>query len=194
MADTEVPEATEAEQAEEKKRLTLEVTIAKPSACQRHVTIKIPQEDVERYFDDAFGELMPGAQVPGFRAGRAPRKLVEHRFRNEVKDQVKSNLLMDSMAQVSEEQKLAAISEPDLNLGAVEVPDEGPMTFEFDIEVRPDFDMPQWKGLTVERPTRDFTEKDVDTQMQRLLAQRGRLVPYDGAAEAGDYISVNITF
>ena len=59
---------------------------------------------------------MPGAQVPGFRAGRAPRKLVEHRFRNEVKDQVKSNLLMDSMAQISEEQKLAAISEPDLNL------------------------------------------------------------------------------
>ncbi len=194
MADTELKDAPESEQAEEKKRLNLDVTIAKPSACQRHVTIKIPHEDVERYFDEAFGELMPEAQVPGFRAGRAPRKLVEHRFRKEVKDQVKSNLLMDSMAQVSEEQKLAAISEPDLNLGAVEVPDEGPMTFEFDIEVRPDFDMPNWKGLEVERPTRDFTEKDVDTQMQRLLAQRGRLVPFEGAASPGDYISVNITF
>ncbi len=194
MADTEVKDGPEAAEAEEKKRLNLEVTIAKPSACQRHITIKIPHEDVERYFDDAFGELMPSAQVPGFRAGRAPRKLVEHRFRNEVKDQVKSNLLMDSMAQVSEEQKLAAISEPDLNLGAVEVPDDGPMTFEFDIEVRPDFDMPNWKGLEVERPTREFTEKDLDTQMKRLLAQRGRLVPYEGAAESGDYISVNITF
>jgi trigger factor len=60
--------------------------------------------------------------------------------------------------------------------------------------VRPDFEMPQWKGLNVERPTRDFTEKDVDAQLQRLLAQRGRLKPFDGAAKAGDYISVNITF
>jgi trigger factor len=195
MADTETKDTPEAEEAStEKKRINLEIKIDSPSACQRHVTIKIPHEDVERYFDDAFGELMPGATVPGFRAGRAPRKLVEHRFKKEVKDQVKSNLLMDSMAQVSEEQKLAAISEPDIDLTAVEVPDEGPMTFEFDIEVRPDFDMPQWKGLTVERPTRDFTEKDVDAQLQRLLAQRGKLKPFEGAAKAGDYISVNITF
>ena len=119
-----------------------------PSACQRHITVTIPHEDIERYFDKAFGELMPEAQVPGFRAGRAPRKLVEHRFRKEVTDQVKSELLMDSLAQISEEQKLAAISEPDFDLDAVEVPDDGPMTFEFDIEVRPEFDMPQWKGLT----------------------------------------------
>ena len=175
MADTQTKDAPEAEAGEEKReRLNLEVKIDAPSACQRHITVKIPHEDMERYFDAAFGELMPEAQVPGFRAGRAPRKLVEHRFRKDVKDQVKSNLLMDSMSQVSDEQKLAAISEPDIDLTAVEMPDEGPMTFEFDIEVRPDFDLPQWKGLTIERPTRDFTEKDVDQQMQRVLPQRGR--------------------
>lgn len=193
MAETETKDEPEAEVAE-KQRLNLEVKIDSPSACQRHLTVKIPHEDVERYFDMAFGELMPEAQVPGFRAGRAPRKLVEHRFRKDVKDQVKSNLLLDSMAQVSEEQKLAAISEPDIDLAAVEIPDEGPMTFEFDIEVRPDFDLPEWKGLNVERPTREFTDKDVDQQMQRMLAQRGKLVPHDGAAEAGDYIVANITF
>ncbi len=101
---------------------------------------------------------------------------------------------MDAMAQISEDNKLAAISEPDLNLAAVEVPDEGPMTFEFDIEVRPEFDLPQWKGLSVERPTREFTEKDVDQQLQQLLARRGKLVPHEGKAELGDYLSVNITF
>jgi trigger factor len=194
MADTETPDAPEADAAPERQRLNLEVKIDAPSACQRHVTVKIPHEDVERYFDQAFGELMPEAQVPGFRAGRAPRKLVEHRFRKDVKDQVKSNLLLDSMSQLSDEQKLAAISEPDVDLAAVEVPDEGPMVFEFNIEVRPDFDLPQWKGLNIERPTRDFTDKDVDAQMQRMLTQRGKLVPHDGEAKAGDYVTVNITF
>ena len=104
-------------------------------------------------------ELVPEAQVPGFRAGRAPRKFVEHRFRKEVKDQVKSNLLMDSMAQVSDDQKLAAISEPDIDLAAVEVPDDGPMTFEFDIEVRPDFEMPNWKGLDCRTANARFHRK-----------------------------------
>jgi trigger factor len=195
MAETQTKEAPETEEAEtEREPLKLDVKIDSPSACQRHITVKVPHEDVERYFDKAFGELMPEAQVPGFRAGRAPRKLVEHRFRKEVKDQVKSNLLMDAMAQISDEQKLAAISEPDLDLAAVEVPDEGPMTFEFDIEVRPEFDLPEWKGLTIERPVREFTKKDVEQQMQRLLQRRGRLVPHDGPAETGDYLSCNITF
>ncbi len=195
MADTQIKDVPESEETQEERQpLKLDVKISSPSACQRHITVKIPHEDVERYFDQAFGELMPDAQVPGFRAGRAPRKLVEHRFRKDVKDQVKSSLLMDAMAQISEDHKLAAISEPDLNLAAVEIPDEGPMTFEFDIEVRPEFDLPQWKGLTIERPGREFTQKDVDQQMQRLLARRGKLVPHDGKAEMGDYISVNITF
>ncbi len=195
MADTQTTDTPDTEQAEaEREPLKLEVKIDSPSACQRHITVKIPHEDVDRYFDKAFGELMPEAQVPGFRAGRAPRKLVEHRFRKEVKDSVKSSLLMDSMAQISEDYKLAAISEPDLNLTAVEVPDSGPMTFEFDIEVRPEFDLPDWKGLSVERPVREFTDKDVEQQMQRLLARRGKLVPYNGEAKTGDYLAVNITF
>ena len=52
---------------------------------------------------------------------------------------------------------------------AVEVPDEGPMTFEFDIEVRPEFELPKWKGLTIEKPVREFTPDDVDKQLQEML-------------------------
>ncbi len=76
----------------------------------------VPREDIDRYFDNEFSELMPKAAVPGFRAGHAPRKLVETRFRKDVAEQVKSSLLMDSMAQVNEEQDLSAISEPDFDL------------------------------------------------------------------------------
>src|SRR5437868_4859206 len=103
MSTDELKESdVESEEGEEKKPpLKLEVAIASPSTCQRHVTVTIPREDIERYFDDAFGELMTEAEVPGFRAGRAPRKLVETRFRKEVAEQVKNSLLMDSMSQIN---------------------------------------------------------------------------------------------
>lgn len=197
MAPEEIEEqdvaAVEGE-GEELEKLHLDVKVDTKSACERHITVTIPREDVERYFDKAFTDLMPNAAIPGFRPGRAPRKLIEQRFRKDVSDQVKGSLIMDSLTQVTEEQELAAISEPDLDPNAIEVPDEGPMIFEFDIEVRPDFELPNWKGLKIERPTREFSEEDVARQLNRILERRGRLIPLEEAAKEGDYISTRLTF
>ena len=177
---------------EEKQPLSLEVSVESPSTCQRHVTVTISRDDVDRYFDEAFSELMPNASVPGFRPGRAPRKLVESRFRKEMEEQVKSSILMDAMSQVTEDQDFSAISEPDFDFDAVGIPAEGPLTFEFDIEVRPEFDMPEWKGLKLEKPVRQFGKKDVDNQLERYLSNSGHLVPFEGAVEEGDYVIANI--
>ena len=177
---------------EESQELNLEVEVTSPSACERHVTVTVSREDIDRYLDDAFGELMPTANVPGFRAGRAPRKLVESRYEKEIGEQIKGSLLMDSLGQISEEQDFTAISEPELSLDAVEVPEEGPMTFEFDIEVRPEFEMPKWRGLKLDRPTRDFGEGDIDQQLEKMLTRYGQLTPHEGEAAVGDYLTVNI--
>ncbi|HVA50363.1 MAG TPA: trigger factor [Pirellulales bacterium] len=181
-------------EGEEKPKLELEVKIDSRSACERHVTVTIPRNEVDRYLDLAYSDMMDKAVVPGFRAGRAPRKLVQLRFRKEVGEQVKGSLLMDSLGQISESHELSPISEPDFDPTAVEVPETGPLVFEFDIEVRPEFALPNWKGLQIERPVREFTAKDIERQMKELLAKHGRLVPFDGPAETGDYLTLNIAF
>ncbi len=133
--------------------------------------------------------------MPGFRAGRAPRKLVEPRFRKDVTDQVKGSLLMDSMTQVTEDQKLSAISEPDFDLAAVEVPDEGPMTFEFDIEVRPEFDLPQWKGLSDRAAdARVHRRRTSTSSWSRFWPATAGWCRSTAAAASGDYITCNLTF
>lgn len=194
MSTSDDPATAEAEAAEAEPKLTLTLKVDSPSACQRHVTVTIPREDIDRYYDKAFSEMMDTAQIPGFRAGRAPRKLVEARFRKDMADQVKGSLLMDSMTQITEDEKFSAISEPDFDPLAVEIPEQGPMTFEFDIEVRPEFDLPEWKGLKVEKPVREFSAKDIDKRLEQVLARYGKLVPKEGGAESGDYISCNLTF
>lgn len=183
-----------AEGEEQVERLSLDVKVDTRSTCERHVTVTISREDVDHYFDKEFTELMPTAQVPGFRPGRAPRKLVEARFRKDLAAKVKSELLMNCLTQVNEDQKLATISEPEFDLEAVVIPEEGPLTFEFDIEVRPEFELPKWKGLVIEKPSREFSDSDVDQTLQNVLARRGRLVPYEGPAASGDYITTNLTF
>ena len=175
------------------ERLNLDVKIDSPSACERHVTVTVSREDVDRYLDEAYSELMATAAVPGFRVGRAPRKLVENRFKDEIGEKIKGSLLMDSLTQISEEQSFTAISEPELNLDAIEVPDEGPMVFEFDIEVRPEFDLPKWKGLQdraarcASSPTPTSTSSSSRCSPATASWCRTKAPP-----TAGDYVTANI--
>ncbi len=191
--DVAVEENADEEQPEQIS-LTLDVKIDERTACERHLTVSISREDIERYFDNEFSELMTSAQVPGFRPGRAPRKLIETRFRKDVADRVKSSLLMDSIGQVSETEGLSPISEPDFDFEAIELPDEGAMTFEFDLEVRPEFDVPQWKGLKIERPVREFSDEDVEQEFEQVLSRFGQLTPKDEPAASGDYVTTNLAF
>ena len=179
---------------EEAKTLDLEVAVDSTSACGRHVTVTVSKKDVGRYFKEAFDELLPKASVPGFREGKAPRKLVESRFKSEINERVKGQLLMDAMTQVTTSADFAAISEPDFDFDAIEVARDEPLKFEFEIEVRPEFDMPNWKGLKLERPTKAFDRKDVDKHLERLLGDVAEMAPVDRVAEAGDFLVVQISF
>ena len=184
-------ETTEA--PEEKKSLNLKLDVKEESACQRHVTVTIPRDDIEFYFSKQFDTLVPRAEVPGFRVGKAPRGIVEKKFRKQVADQVKGSLLMDSLTQISDEETFSAISEPDLDFQKVEIPEEGDLTYEFNIEVRPEFDLPKWKGLKLERPEKEFTDADIDSEIVGLGRRVSDLVPVDEAVAADDFIVCNIT-
>ncbi|MBN2296931.1 MAG: trigger factor [Pirellulales bacterium] len=175
-------------------KLDLTVKVDERGTCERHITVTVPRENIDKYYDNEFSELVTTAEVPGFRIGHAPRKLIEAKFRKEIADKVKSTIVLDAISQANDDEDLAAISEPDFDLDAVDLPDEGPMTFEYDLEVRPEFDLPQWKGLAIEKPIHDFTKEDVDSQLESILSRYGRLVPHDGAAEIGNYLTVNLKF
>ena len=178
---------------ETKEPLNLTVDVKETSACERHVTVTVPRSDIEKYFQDQFDEISPKAEVPGFRAGRAPRNLIEKKFRKQVADQVKGSILMDSLTQVSENQDFSAISEPNLDFELIEVPEEGDLTYEFNIEVRPEFDLPDWKGLKLERPEHEFTETDIDDHIKKLSGQFSDMVPVDEKIKADDHVVCNIT-
>jgi len=179
--------------AEEKQKLNLAVDIKEKSACERHITVTVPREDIERYFAKQFDDLVPNAEVPGFRTGRAPRQLVEKKFRKQLGDQVKGSLLMDSLTQISESEEFSAISEPDLDFEQVNIPEDGDLTYEFNIEVRPEFDLPKWEGLSLERPEHEFTDADIDAEIAKLGARFSDMVPVEDAVKAGDFIVCNVT-
>ncbi len=191
MANTDQIELNE---QKEDTKLDLQAKINEVGSCQRHIVVTIPRAEVDRYFRKNFDELCPKAELPGFRPGKAPRKLVESRFREQIRDQVKASLLMDSIAQITEGGDFSPISEPDLDVGAVDLRDEGDFHFEFNIEVRPVFELPNWRGINLVAPSYEITDADIDEQLGRSLEKFAKGEPVDGPAQLGDTLVVNIEF
>ena len=178
----------------EVRKLTLEADVQEKGACERHITIKVSRADVDFYLDREYSELQEKQAIPGFRAGKAPRKMIEKRFKKEVVERVKSALVFDSLAQVTEDEKITAISEPKFKPEALLLPETGDFTWEFDVEVRPTFDIPNWKGLKLDKLTREFTDADVDEAVTRLQQSYGTLETKTEPAKVGDYIVTKLTF
>jgi trigger factor len=190
------PTEDETAQAEpEKRKLELDVQVSDAGACKKHVTITIPRSEIDRQYEASLGTLQKEAQVPGFRPGRAPKTLVVKRFKKQVADQVKSTLLMETLDQVDRDYQLNPITQPKLDVAAIALPDEGPLTFDMEVEVRPEFAAPAYQGLKVKRPIRDISDKDVDVQYSRFLERYARVVPkLEGGAEVGDYVTADLAF
>ena len=75
---------------------------------------------------------------------------------------------------------------------SLEIPETGDFVFEYDIEVRPEFEVPNWKGMKLEKPVRDFTDADVDAASVSFRSRMGKLDETENGAVSGDYISTKL--
>lgn len=185
--------ATEAspptEGAEEKKKLSQAVDVKDIGPCKKHIKVTIERGDIDRLMDMKYKELMPEANVAGFRPGKAPRQLVVKRFQKDVADQVKGELLLASMEQLAEDHEIAPLNRPDFDPFKIEIPKEGPLVYEFEVEVRPEFALPDYKGLRIRRPIHTFTDVEVAEEERRILTPHAQIVPKpEGNAQIGDVI------
>jgi trigger factor len=177
---------------EKPPKLHQEVVLRDVGPCKKHIKVSIDRADIDRKLNDKYSELVVDANVPGFRPGKAPRKIIERRFAKDVEGQVKGEVLLESLEQLADEHDVAPLSAPNIDPTKIDIPPDGPLVYEFEVEVRPQFDLPDYKGLKIRRPVRDFTDEDVAEEERRILAPYGQLVPKDGGAEAGDYVIVDI--
>ena len=176
------------------EKLHQEVVLNDVGPCRKHIKVTIDRGDIDKLLEKKYSELVVDAAVPGFRPGKAPRKMIERRFHKEVSNQVKAELLLASLEQLAEEHDVAPLSAPNIDPANIDIPEKGPMSYEFEVEVRPEFDLPNYKGLKLRRPVQTFTDEDVEKEMSRILARSGQLVPKEGgAAEFGNYIIADMT-
>ena len=197
MADsTSTPVAEEQVPAEgsQQPKLKLKIDVKDTGPCKKHIRVTVERNSIDDVEEKILNDYVARAEVPGFRPGRVPESLVRRRFKKELSEQLKQQVLMQSLEQLAEDSKLDPINEPNLDLETIDIPEEGDFEYEFDIEVRPTFDLPAYKGLKIERPTHDVSDAEVNAYLNKYLEQYATLEPVEGAAQLDDYVTVDVTF
>jgi len=164
-------------EAQESKAPQNIVTIEDIGPCKKRVTIEVPPESVRIAMDEQYNTLRREIVLPGFRKGRAPRRLLEKRFGKETADQVKLKLLADTSDAALKEKKLAILGDPEIDHEHIELPAEGPLKYQFDVEVWPEFELPALEGISVTRTKAEVTNDQVDEELTQLRRLSGIWTP-----------------
>ena len=183
---------TKTEETKDEIKNIVKVTDAGP--CKKKIEIEIPAEAIHAKLDEKYGELKKDAMIPGFRKGRAPIRLLEKRFGTDVSQQVKLELLVAASDAAIKDNDINTLGEPDVDHEKIELPTEGPMKVEFEVEVRPEFDLPELEGIEVEKPKIEVTDKQVDDEVQALRKRAGVWTPKEkGGAAEEDQVIADVT-
>ncbi len=178
---------------EESDALKNTVTIEDTGPCKKKVTIRIPEEKIHKTLDEKFSELRKEALIPGFRKGRAPLRLVEKRFSTDIRQQTKLQLMAEASEEALKEHKLDTLGEPEIDHEKIELPENGPMTFDFEVEVRPEFDLPEVEGIEIKKPRTEVKDEQIDEELNAMRRRAGVWVPKeDQGVEEGDQVVADV--
>ena len=166
------------------------------SPTRKEIKIEIEPAVVREAYDRISDEYAKKAKVPGFRPGHAPRSVVRTRFKSEIRADALQELVPDAVNAAISEHTPSAIGQPDVQLDTTEALDkfgEAPLSVRVNVEVLPEVDLKDYKGLGVARQTRPIKEEDVEEMLNALRETSATLQPVeDRPSGPGDTVTVSV--
>jgi len=168
-----------------------QVDVEDAGTLKKKVTVTISRERIDAKLDEMYGELSETAQVPGFRIGRAPRRLIEKRFGRDVSQDVRNALIGESIGDALEKSELKTLGEPEIDLDEIELPDAGEMAFSFEVEIAPEFDLPKLKNIPVKKPAIAIDDARIDETLDQWRQGQAKFEITDDPAQADDMVQAH---
>jgi len=131
--------------------------------------IELPPEEVRKEWDSIANNYARYARIPGYRAGKAPKPVIERKFRKEIQEELTKKLVSKSYHEAIAEKQLRVVSLT--NLEDVEFGDDRSMRFRATVVTAPEFELPDYKNIPVELPSTEVTDAEVDAALERIRDQ-----------------------
>ena len=167
-------------------------TVEKLSPTRVRINVEVPFTELEPDIDRAFKALAKQIRLPGFRPGKAPRKLLEARVgRASVLEQVVNDALPGRYSEAITAESLQPIGQPEIEVTKLE--DNEELVFTAEVDIRPEIDLPDLTNLKITVDPVKVTDEDVAIELEGLQKRFGTLTGVDRAAEEGDFVSIDLS-
>ncbi|MHC6593667.1 trigger factor [Arthrobacter sp. C152] len=160
------------------------------------LNVEVPFEELKPSIDSAYKTVASQIQVPGFRKGKVPAKLIDQRVgRGYVLETAINDGLNGWYQAAVQESGIRPLSRPEVEI--TEVPDpsatDGGLKFAAEVDVRPEIELPDYAGIEVQVAAAESSEADVDKALDELRGRFGTLKSVDRPAADGDFLTIDIT-
>jgi trigger factor len=167
-------------------------TVEKLSPTRVRINVEVPFTELEPDFDRAFKELAKQVRLPGFRPGKAPRKLLEARIGREVMlDQVVGDAVPGRYTEAVTTSDVRPLGQPEIEITKKEYGED--LVFTAEVDIRPEIELPDLEALKITVDPIEVTDEEVDAELQSLRARFGTLTGVERAAESGDFVSIDLS-
>lgn len=155
------------------------------------LTVEVPFDEFTPNLNAAYKSIASQVNIPGFRKGKVPARIIDQRIgRAAVLEEAVNDMLPASLDAAIRESGVKAIGRPSVEV--TELEDGNRVVFTAEIDVRPEFDLPDYSTIAVEVEDAEVTDDDVDEQLTSLRGRFATLTPVERAAEDGDLLLVDL--
>ena len=170
----------------------MQVSVEETSNLGRSLSVVIDEKNVQKKLNKAYNKLNKEVSMKGFRKGKIPRKVLEQSYGEQVHNEVADQLIQDSYFDALEETKLEAVVHPDVREFKFE--DEGTFSYIAEIDIKPDFELGEYKGLEIEMPSIVIDDADIDSKLEAMRRDNAMLGTVDDRPSAtDDVVSIDFT-
>ena len=158
------------------------------------LSVEVPFEELKPSLDAAYKTIGSQIQVPGFRKGKVPSRIIDQRVgRGAVLQEAVNDALPQFYGQAVEENKVRPIGQPDVDVTDVPAEDGQDLKFTVEVDVRPEVALPEdFSGITVEVDEAQASDADVEERLTSLRERFGTLKGVDRVVENGDFVSIDL--
>ncbi len=167
----------------------MQVSVENTGSLGRAMTVSIPADEVEEKIQTRLKNLAKNAKLPGFRPGKAPLRIIDQQYGEQVLQEVAGSLIESSLHEAFNQENLIPAGTPDIEPKSMERGKDIEFTASFD--VYPEVEKLDLAGVEIRRPVCEISDEDIDRTVESMRRQKMSYVPVERGAQEGDQITVD---
>ncbi len=173
----------------------MQVQVAETGPCSRSLTVQVPVDAIRDHVDAMYDSANQQIRMKGFRPGKVPRKLLEKQFSQSILKEAKEQIVQRFFNDACREKQITPIGRIMIqNYEELTVQVDVALEFTVMLDVRPQFEIGETKGLEIQAFTTEVTEEEIDNALKEIANQKRSIQKVDEAAQKGDFVKVDLRF